>query len=54
MSNEGSYGFSLYKIDSLLKDKKSFIEDFRCKNKDVIIIDKVNFREFDLIKCINQ
>ena len=54
MSNEGSYGFSLYKMDSLLKDKKSFIEDFRCKNKDVIVIDKVNFREFDLIKCINQ
>lgn len=53
VSNEGSYNFSLYKNDSLLKNYNSFIEEFVCKNKDVIIINDINFKDFSLIKCIN-
>ena len=47
-----SYGFSSYKNDNLFLEYDIFKKNFKCNNKNIIIINNIKSKKFELIKCI--
>ena len=47
-----SYGFSSYKNEDLLMEYDIFKKNFKCNVKNILIINNIKSKKFELIKCI--